>query len=174
MNIAELGMGWLCSSLYGQDTTHQAHNLSYWIAWTYGSSREHEEDIGSEEESESSFLLPSATVALTSGSSNKVVPEISRVASGETGNLGCSSKRAPVGTSDHSPAQKKGKITKKESDKKKGAYLCIQVDEKLEVCHCAGRPFRRIPLISSTGQRPDVTKQPRCTWLVGFICPRWC
>ena len=49
------------------------------------------------------------------------------------------------------------------NDKKKGGtYLCIPVDEKLEVCHCAGRPFRRVPLISSTGQRPDVTKQPRC------------
>ena len=56
---------------------------------------------------------------------------------------------------------------------RKKRYLPLQLDEKLEVCHCAGRPFRRIPLlISSTGQRPDVTKQPRCTRLVGAIRPR--
>ena len=80
-----------------------------------GTSREHEEDSESENESESSIISPSATVASTSGSSNEVVPERSRVASGETGNSGSSSKQAPEGTSDHSPARKKGKITKKDS-----------------------------------------------------------
>ena len=51
----------------------------------------------------------------------------------------------------------KGSTNHKSVITRKGTYLCIQIDEKLEVCHCAGRPFWRIPLlISSTGQRPDV------------------
>ena len=37
-------------------------------------------------------------------------------------------------------------MTRKKNDKKKKKrYLPLQLDEKLEVCHCAGRPFSENP-----------------------------
>ena len=59
-------------------------------------------------------------------------------------------------------------------DKKK-RYLPLQLDEKLEVCHCAGRPFRRIPLlISSTGQRPVHPRGDVVAPLHRGDIPAWC